>query len=84
MQLRKYMLLMQGLASRTLAGVAFTFPAAGTVIPGASFTVAWQDNGAAPSISDLTTYTLELWTGSNEAPVSAIVPRDHLAFKVYN
>lgn len=72
MQLRKHMLLVLWMACQTLASVAFTSPAAGTVIPGASFTVAWQDNGAAPSISDLTTYTLELWTGSNTNPVSPL------------
>ena len=78
------MLLMLGLASQTLAGVAFTSPAAGAVVPGASFTVAWQDSKAVPSISDLTTYTLELWTGSNAAPVSAIVLRDHMVLKLCN
>lgn len=51
--------------------VSFTIPStAGDSFPGGSpFTVQWADSGAPPSISDLTTYQLALYTGSNAVPV---------------
>jgi hypothetical protein len=73
MKIRKQLLALAGLLSSALAGVAFVAPAPGAVIPGATFTVTWKDNGAAPAIADLAGYSLELWTGSNAAPVSAAV-----------
>jgi hypothetical protein len=51
------------------ADVKFTVPAPGASVPGgAAFTVTWVDSGDAPSISDLTTYQLFLYSGSNAAP----------------
>jgi hypothetical protein len=55
-------------AQRALADVKFTVPAPGASIPGGTaFSVAWVDSGDAPSISDLTTYQLFLYSGSNTA-----------------
>jgi hypothetical protein len=56
-------------AQRALADVKFTVPAPGVSIPGGTaFSVAWVDPGDAPSISDLTSYQLFLYSGSNAAP----------------
>ncbi|KAE9971081.1 hypothetical protein EG328_003769 [Venturia inaequalis] len=49
------------------ADVKFTSPAGGeTFTGGASIKAAWTDSGAAPSISDLTTYQLFLCAGGND------------------
>jgi len=50
------------------ADVKFTSPAAGdTLTGGGAITITWQDSGAAPSISDLSTYQLFLCAGGNAA-----------------
>ncbi|KAF8861347.1 beta-1,6-glucan boisynthesis protein-like protein [Acephala macrosclerotiorum] len=47
----------------------FTVPAAGASVPGGTaFSVTWEDSGDAPSLADLTTYTLFLFSGSNASP----------------
>lgn len=57
-------------APLTFGDVIFQTPGAGLEYPGGTaFTVTWIDSGIAPSISDLTSYVLELYTGSNAAPV---------------
>lgn len=49
------------------ADVKFTSPAGGETFPGGgSIKAAWTDSGAAPSISDLTTYQLFLCAGGND------------------
>jgi hypothetical protein len=51
------------------ADVEFTTPAAGgSTAGGTAFTVTWKDSGIAPSISDLSSYSLFLYSGSNAAP----------------
>lgn len=55
------------------ADVKFTAPAAGASVKGGTvFTVTWTDSGVAPSISDLTSYTWGLYSGSNTAPVQLL------------
>ncbi|TAQ90862.1 hypothetical protein B7494_g781 [Chlorociboria aeruginascens] len=49
------------------ADVKFTTPTSPT--GGTKFTITWADSGTAPSLSDLTTYQLFLFTGSNASPV---------------
>ena len=59
------------------ADVEFTAPAAGASIRGGStFTVSWKDSGDAPSISDLTSYQLFLFSGSNAAPFQLTLLED--------
>jgi len=53
----------------TLASVSLTVPAAGASVPNTGFTVTWAESGDAPSITDITGYTLYLYTGPNTAPV---------------
>jgi hypothetical protein len=56
-------------ASLVWADVKFSLPEAGASIAGGTaFTVTWADSGDAPSLSDLSTYTLFLFSGSNAAP----------------
>jgi hypothetical protein len=50
-----------------LADVVFTSPKAGSDVTAGSFTVTWKDGTDTPSMSDLTTYTLQLMVGGNEA-----------------
>jgi hypothetical protein len=46
----------------------FVSPAAGSTLSAGTITVAWKDGGNAPSISDLSSYQLLLFTGSNSKP----------------
>jgi hypothetical protein len=56
-------------APLVFADVSFVSPAPGASVPGGTaFTVTWKDSGNAPSIADLTTYQLFLYSGSNAAP----------------
>ncbi|CZR56779.1 uncharacterized protein PAC_06668 [Phialocephala subalpina] len=49
-----------------MADVLFTTPAARDSLPaGPKFTVAWMESGTSPSISELTSYRMYLYTGSN-------------------
>jgi hypothetical protein len=50
-----------------LADVKFTSPKAGADVTAGSFTVTWEDGSTSPSIDTLTTYTLQLMVGGNEA-----------------
>jgi hypothetical protein len=70
MRVRKHFIHLLGCVPAVLAAVKFTSPAPGAIVPGATFTVTWIDDGNLPSISDLAGYTLELGTGSNSVPVS--------------
>jgi len=57
-----------------LADVKFTSPAAAASVPGGtSFSITWTDSGTAPSLSDLTSYQLFLFTGSNASPQQLIL-----------
>jgi hypothetical protein len=49
-----------------VADVEFTSPPAGASVPVGTIDVAWNDSGIAPSIKDLTAYTLILMVGGNE------------------
>ncbi|KAM3082026.1 Cell wall synthesis protein kre9 precursor [Clarireedia jacksonii] len=47
----------------------FTVPAAGaSVAADTAFTITWKDNGNSPSISDLASYQLWLYAGTNASP----------------
>lgn len=46
----------------------FVSPAAGSTLSAGTITVTWKDGGNAPSISDLSSYQLLLFTGSNSKP----------------
>jgi hypothetical protein len=48
------------------ADVDFTAPAAGESVAAGTIEVQWKESGAAPSISELTGYTLSLLTGGND------------------
>lgn len=52
----------------TLAEPLLTLPEAGASLPAGPITITWTDGGHAPSISDLNTYQLLLFTGSNNSP----------------
>jgi len=49
-----------------LAGFKFTSPVAGAQIPSGAVTVKWVDDGTAPALSTLSTYTMYLMVGGNE------------------
>ena len=70
MKIEKSVLSLFGFLPFALADIKITAPIAGQQVPLGQLTVAWADNGALPSISDLTTYTLDLFSGSNSRPVS--------------
>ncbi|KAF2636778.1 hypothetical protein P280DRAFT_408362 [Massarina eburnea CBS 473.64] len=58
------------LSSVVNAGIEFTKPEAGSKSKGgASLSVEWKEGGTGPSISDLSTYTLDVCTGGNDAAV---------------
>lgn len=55
------------------ADVRFDVPGPGGVVPGGTdFKVSWSESDAAPSIDELVEYSIALYSGSNEAPVSII------------
>jgi len=65
-------MLYSALITATLAACAFaapkiTSPAAGASLPvsGGSITVEWEDDGAAPKVSQLSSFTLQLIVGGN-------------------
>ncbi|CAL3971028.1 unnamed protein product [Diplocarpon coronariae] len=59
------------------ADVKFTAPTAGaSVTGGAAFTVTWEDSGEAPALADLTSYTLFLFSGSNDVPAQLVSLKD--------
>ncbi|RAL57995.1 hypothetical protein DID88_006624, partial [Monilinia fructigena] len=65
------MRLSQALAHLAFAPFAIAYPtfsapaAAAIQKAGTAFTVTWADNGDAPSIADLSTYTLDVCAGSS-------------------
>lgn len=69
MRLPSAILVLLASAPVALCYPAFSVPAAGASLPGGTaFTVTWADQGTAPSVSDLTSYTLFLFSGSNASP----------------
>ncbi len=63
------------------ADVKFSTPAAGASLPGGTaFIVTWADSGVAPSISDLLTYQLFLFSGSNASPQQLYLLEPSTAF----
>lgn len=60
--------LIASLAPFILADVEFVTPTAGAALTGDTVvSIAWQDSGTAPSISDLTNYVINLCAGGNTA-----------------
>ncbi|TKA50261.1 hypothetical protein B0A55_12870, partial [Friedmanniomyces simplex] len=59
--------LLAALTPYALADVEVTTPAAGAQLPAGTIQVAWKDSGVAPALSALTTYTIQLVVGGNEA-----------------
>jgi hypothetical protein len=55
------------LAACALAAPKITSPAAGASIPvgGGAITVEWEDDGKAPKLSQLSSFTLQLVVGGN-------------------
>lgn len=49
------------------ADVEFTYPAAGASIPAGALTIKWTDSGTAPTLKELSSYTLTLLVGGNDA-----------------
>lgn len=59
-----------------LADVSIVYPSAGTTLASATkFAISWQDSGVEPKLADLTKYSINLYSGSNTAPVSLDSPR---------
>jgi len=70
MRLSYALFCLAAVAPLAVADVKFTSPAAAASIPGGTtFPVKWADSGEAPSLTDLSSYTLFLFSGSNAAPV---------------
>ena len=65
MRLELLSLLVAIAPSFVFADVKFTSPAAGASIPAGAITVQWTESGDAPSISQLSSYTLTLMIGGN-------------------
>lgn len=73
MPLSDILTLVFALVSLAYADVRFDVPGPGGVVPGGTnFEVSWSDSDTAPSINDLVEYSIALYSGSNEAPVSII------------
>jgi hypothetical protein len=51
-----------------LAEPKFVAPAAGSTLSAGTISVKWKDGGSSPSISDLGSYQLLLFSGSNSKP----------------
>ena len=61
-------LLLATLLPAVFADVQFTSPAAGaTIAAGKPITVGWKDSGDGVALTDLSTYTLFLCAGGNDA-----------------
>lgn len=54
------------LSPLALADVKITSPAAGAAIPAGQVTITWEDSGVAPSLDQLSTYTIQLMVGGND------------------
>lgn len=73
MPLSDILFLVFALVPIAYADVRFDVPGPGGVVPGgAEFKVSWSESDTAPSIDDLVEYSIALYSGSNEAPVSII------------
>ncbi|KAK0363952.1 Cell wall synthesis protein kre9 precursor [Friedmanniomyces endolithicus] len=59
--------LLAALTPYALADVLVTSPAAGAQLPFGNIQVTWKDSGVAPALSALTTYTIQLVVGGQEA-----------------
>lgn len=66
----RYLTLLALIAPAIFADVNFVTPAPGASIPGGGKTisVSWVDSGEDPPLASLTTYTLFLCAGGNDAP----------------
>lgn len=68
------LLVLAAFAPFAFAYPTFTAPAAGaTETAAVAFTVTWADNGVAPSISDISTYQLDLCAASDSAADLVVV-----------
>ncbi|KAF1948465.1 beta-1,6-glucan boisynthesis protein-like protein [Byssothecium circinans] len=64
------LVLITALSSVVSAGIVFTKPEAGGKSAGGSaLSVEWKEGGTGPALSELTSFVLDLCTGSNDAPV---------------
>jgi hypothetical protein len=71
MPLSDILLFAFALAPIAYADVRFDVPGPGVVVPGgADFKVEWSESGVAPSINELGEYSIALYSGSNDEPVS--------------
>jgi hypothetical protein len=59
--------LLAALSPFAAAGITFSSPAAGATVPAGTVTITWADDSTSPSISELSTYTLQLIVGGNDA-----------------
>lgn len=66
--------LLAALSSVALANIEFTAPAAGSSQAAGTVTVTWEDDGTSPDIDLLTTYTLYLMVGGNDASTMVSLP----------
>ncbi|KAK3114208.1 Cell wall synthesis protein kre9 precursor [Teratosphaeriaceae sp. CCFEE 6253] len=55
------------LTPSAVADVEVITPAAGAQLPAGVIQIAWQDSGVAPALSTLTSYTIQLVVGGNDA-----------------
>jgi len=60
------------LAQSALGAIQFSSPAAGQSVATLSFQVTWADNGVAPLISTLQSWTLTLYAGPDTALTSLV------------
>ena len=77
MRLSGALVFLATLAPLASAVPVFSSPGASASVPGGtSFTVTWKDDGNAPSITDLSGYSLFLYSGSGTEPAQlyAAVP----------
>ncbi len=65
MRLLHLLSLLAATAPLSFAAVEFTIPAAGKTVPAGALSIQWKDDGNAPSLSDLTTYQIDLMAGGN-------------------
>ena len=65
--------LLAALSPYALADVKFTIPAAGATVAVGTLSVTWTDSGTAPALSTLSSYTLDVMVGGNDAATMAAV-----------
>lgn len=69
MRLTQALCMLVAASPLAFADVKFSSPAGSASLAGGSLTITWTDSGDAPSLADLTSYSIILMTGANTAPV---------------